>query len=73
LPPSLDRRWVAMAILLCAGPVGLPLVWLSSRFSKLAKISLTAVFFLVTVIFPIAMVWYWCEVAVRPLVEALAR
>lgn len=73
LPPSLERRWVVLAILLCAGPIGLPLVWLSSRFSKLAKIGLTAGFVLLTVILPIALVWYWCEMAIRPLVDALAR
>ncbi len=73
LPPSLERPWVVLAILLCAGPIGLPLVWLSSRFSKLAKIGLTVGFVLLTVIFPIVLVWYWCEVAIRPLVEVLAR
>jgi hypothetical protein len=73
LPPALERRWVAIAIVLCAGPIGLPLVWLSSRFSRLAKISLSASFVLLTVIVPIALVWYWCEVPIRPLVEALAR
>jgi len=73
LPPSLERRWVVLAILLCTGPIGLPLVWLSSRFSKLAKIGLTAGFVLLTVIFPIVLVWYWCEVAIRPVVEVFAR
>ena len=73
LPPSLERRWVVLAILLCMGPIGLPLVWLSSRFSKLTKIGLTVGFVLLTVVFPIVLVWYWCEAAIRPLVEVLAR
>jgi len=54
-------------------PLGLPLVWLSSRFSKLAKIGLTTGFVLLTVIFPIVLVWYWCDAAMRPLVEVFAR
>ena len=73
LPPLLERRWVVLAILLCMGPLGLPLVWFNRRFSKLSKIVLTAGFVLVTIVFPIVLVWYWCEVAIRPLAEALAR
>ena len=73
LPRSLERPWVVLAILLCTGPIGLPLVWLSRRFSRLAKIGLTAGFVLLTVILPIVLVWYWCDVAIHPLVEALAR
>jgi hypothetical protein len=73
LPESLERRWVVLAILLCTGPIGLPLLWLSRRFSRLAKTGLTAGFVLVTVVLPIVLVWYWCDVAIQPVVEALAR
>ncbi len=72
LPPSLERRWVVLAILLCAGPIGLPLVWLNSRFSRFSKIGVTVGFALVTVILPIVLVWYWCEAAIRPIVDVLA-
>ena len=73
MPQYLQRRWVVLAILLCTGPIGLPLVWLSRRFSLLAKIGLTAGFVLLTVVLPIVLVWYWCDVAIHPLVEALGR
>jgi hypothetical protein len=73
LPQYLERRWVVLAMVLCTGPIGLPLLWLSRRFSRLAKISLTAGFVLLTVVLPIVLVWYWCDVAIHPLVEALGR
>lgn len=72
LAAVLNSRLAVVAILLVAGPIGLPVLWFSGRFSKSAKIVTTLTFFAVTVVFPLAMTYYWCEVALRPLVDALA-
>jgi hypothetical protein len=73
LPTTLERRWVLITILLVAGPLGLLLVWPSRRFARSTKIVVTVGVVLVTVVLPLALAWYWCEMAVRPLVDALAR
>jgi hypothetical protein len=69
----LDNRWLVVGLLLVAGPMGLPALWFSRRFSKGVKIGVSIAYAVVTVALPVAMVWYWCETAVRPLVDALAR
>lgn len=69
----LDNRWLVVGLLLVAGPIGLPALWFSRRFSTKVKVGTTILYAIVTVVFPLAMVWYWCETAVRPLVDALVR
>lgn len=69
----LENRFYVMAILLCAGPIGLPALWFSHRFSRRCKIITTTAYFLVTVVLPIAVLWYCLDVAVRPLVDVLGR
>jgi len=69
----LDNRWLVVGLLLVAGPIGLPALWLSRRFSRGVKIVTTALYAALTVAVPIALIWYWCETAVRPLVDALAK
>lgn len=67
----LDNRLIVIAILLCAGPLGLPALWLSRRFSRGTKIATTAGYLLVSAILPLAVAWYFLEVVVRPVVDAL--
>jgi hypothetical protein len=69
----LDNRWVVVGLLLVAGPAGLAALWLSRRFSKAVKIAATVAYAALTVAVPIALVRYWCETALRPLVDALAK
>lgn len=69
----LDNRWLVVGLLLVAGPIGLPALWLSRRFSPGVKIATTVLYAALTVVVPIALVWYWCEAAVRPLVDALVK
>ena len=69
----LDNRWLVAGLLLVAGPIGLPALWLSRRFSRGVKIVTTALYAALTVAVPIALIWYWCEAAVRPLVDALVK
>jgi len=68
-----DNRWLVVGLLLVAGPLGLPALWLSRRFSLAVKIATTALYTALTVALPIALVWYWCEAAVRPVVDALVK
>lgn len=75
-PPStvaqvLENRLFVIVILLCAGPIGLPALWFSPRFSRRTKIATTLGYMLVTAILPLAIAWYFLEVAVRPLVDVL--
>ena len=73
MPMWLQRRWVVITILLVAGPMGLPVLWLSHRFSRFTKIIVTTGLALLTVVFPIVFTWYWCEVAIRPLLDVFTR
>jgi len=76
LPPEvaawLDNRWIVVGLLLAAGPMGLPALWLSRRFSRWTKIATTALFFLATAVLPLVATWYFCEVSLRPLVDVLS-
>ncbi len=67
----LENRLLVIAILLCAGPMGLPALWFSHRFSRRTKILTTTGYLLVTAIVPLAIAWYFLEVAVRPVVDVL--
>ena len=69
----LDNRWMVVGLLLVAGPAGLPFLWFSRRFSKSVKILTSVAYAVLTVAVPLGLVWYWCEVSVRPLVNALAK
>ncbi len=67
----LENRLLVIAIVLCAGPMGLPALWFSPRFSPRTKILTTIGYLLVTAILPLALAWYFLEVAVRPVVDVL--
>jgi hypothetical protein len=66
----LSNRAVVIGLLAISGPIGLPALWLSRRFSRTTKIVTTVAFLLATVAFPLALTYYWTEIALRPLVEA---
>ena len=68
----LENRFYVIAILLCAGPIGLPALWFSRRFSQRAKIITTIGYFIVTAILPLAVAWYFLEIAVRPIADVLS-
>lgn len=69
----LSNRLAVVAILALVGPIGLPALWLSPRFSRIAKILTTVLFLLATVALPLAMAYYWLEIALRPLVDAFGQ
>ena len=67
----LNNRLAVVGILALVGPLGLPALWLSRRFSKPTKIITTVLFLLVTVVMPLALAFYWLEIALRPLADAM--
>lgn len=69
----LASRWTIYGVLLCCGPIGLPLLWLSPRISTLTKSAVTVLLMSVTLILPIIIYWYCCEWLLRPLANALGR
>jgi hypothetical protein len=66
----LNSRGAVWCALLVAGPLGLPLLWLSPRFSSWSKIATTVLFFVVTVLLPIVVAYYFLDIAVQPLLGA---
>ncbi len=69
----LTNHWMIYGLLLFCGPIGLPLLWLSPRFSRLAKSAITLLLMSITLILPIIIYWYSCELLLRPLATALGR
>ncbi len=69
----LENRSYVIPLLLCVGPMGLPALWFSRRFSRRFKIITTTGYFLFTVILPLATAWYVLDVAVRPLMDVLSK
>jgi len=66
-----NRLYVGIVIALI-GPLGLPALWFSPRFSKRTKIVLTSIFVLLTTVVPLAIAWYFIDYSMRPLFDALA-
>jgi hypothetical protein len=71
----LDRRWAVIGMIALIGPLGLPALWLSPRFAKKTKVTLTTAYFLFSVVLPLAFIWYllnyWMIDALRPLLDVL--
>jgi len=66
-----NRLYVGFLIALL-GPLGLPALWFSPRFSKTFKIVATLAFVLVTIVLPVAIIWYFMFYSMRPLLDVLA-
>ena len=67
-----NRIYVCMVIALI-GPLGLPALWFSPRFSQRSKFISTAVYVVLTTIVPLFVVWYFLDYSLRPLAEAFGR
>jgi len=67
-----NRLYVGIVIALI-GPLGLPALWFSPRFSKRTKIVLTSIFVFLTTVVPLAITWYFLEYSMRPLLEVFGR
>ena len=67
----LNNRWYVAVVIALIGPLGLPALWFSPRFSKRTKIVGTLIFVVMTTVVPLAVAWYFLEHRVRPVVDAL--
>ena len=64
-----NRLYVGFVIALI-GPLGLPALWFSPRFSKRTKIVATLLFVIVSAVLPLAIAWYFLDYKMRPLLDA---
>lgn len=60
-----ERIWYVVWMLLCVGPLALPLLWKSNRFSKRAKIIWTILVILIGII------GIWLAVVIGPIIDQL--
>jgi len=67
----LNNRLAVIGLIATIGPLGLPALWFSPRFSKPAKTITTVVYFLLTAVLPLAVAWYCLDVVLRPLVDVM--
>ena len=77
-PPSavdtvLNNRLYVGLVIATIGPLGLPALWFSPRFSKQSKVLWTVIFFLLTAIIPLALIGYFLEHSMNPIVDALGK
>ena len=68
-----DNRLVVAGLVACFGPLGLLAMWFSQRISNRAKIITTASYVLLFIVAPLVVIWYWLDVALRPVVEVLSK
>lgn len=71
LQTVVNNRWAVVGLIACFGPLGLLALWFSQRFSNRAKILTTASYVLLAIVAPLVVIWYWLDVALRPIVEVL--
>lgn len=69
----LNNRLLVIGVIAMIGPLGLPALWFSQRFSKSTKVVTTVVYMLVTTIVPLVFAWYIMDYSLRPLVEAFSK
>ena len=66
---ALNNRWLVIAIVALIGPLGLPALWFSPRFKPWIKVTVTAVYVLLTAVVPVVVSWYIMKESFHPLVE----
>ncbi len=62
-----------LSLIAVVGPLGLLPLWFSRRFGSRSKMTITLLYAAGTILFPIALIWYWCDYAISPLVDALGK
>ena len=68
-----NNRLAVIGIIALLGPLGLPALWFSPRFSRPTKIITTVTYVLLTTVLPIAIAWYWMDYSLRPLVDVFGK
>ena len=69
----LDNRMAVIGLIAFLGPLGLLALWISQRFKTSTKIITTVAYVLLTILLPIAVIWYWLDYSTRPLLEAFGQ
>ena len=73
LQAVVDNRLAVAGLIVCFGPLGLLALWFSRRFSNRAKVITTASYVLLFIVAPLITIWYWLDVALRPVVDVLSK
>ena len=68
-----NNRMFVVGMIACAGPLGLLAMWFSQRFSNRAKVITTVSYVLLAIVAPLAVIWYWLDIALRPIVDVLGQ
>ena len=68
-----NSRTFVVGMIAVAGPLGLLALWFNQRFSNRTKIITTVAYVLLAIVLPLVVVWYWLDVALRPLLEIFAK
>jgi len=71
LKTILNNRFYVCAVIALIGPLGLPALWFSPRFSNRSKVVTTIIYFLLTTVVPLAVTWYFLDYAIRPISDVL--
>ena len=69
----INNRMFVVGMIACAGPLGLLAMWFSQRFSNRAKVITTVSYVLLVIVAPLAVIWYWLDIALRPIVDVLGQ
>ena len=68
-----NNRMFVVGMIVCAGPLGLLAMWFSQRFTNRAKVIATVSYVLLAIVAPLAVIWYWWNIALWPLVDVLGQ
>ena len=71
LQAVVNNRLFVVGMIACAGPLGLLAMWFSQRFTTRAKVITTVSYILLAIVAPLAVIWYWWNIALRPIFEVL--
>ena len=73
LQTVVNNRMFVVGMIACAGPLGLLAMWLSQRFTNRTKIIATVSYVLLAIVAPLAVIWYWLNIALRPVIDVLGQ
>ena len=69
----LNNRMAVIGLIALLGPLGLLALWFSQRFKTRTKVITTVAYVLLTTALPIAIIWYWLDYSMQPLLEVLRQ
>ena len=67
----LSHRAIVLGLLLFVGPAALPALWFSPTFSMRSKIITSVIYVGLTILIPLAIMFYWLQIAIAPLMDVL--